>query len=106
MRGGRRCGCIQLEPEPYLRAAGVVTEVCVDFPALSAIEAGYEVFVVTDASGTFNEVTRHAAWARMATAGAQMMSWFAVACELHPTGATTSRAWARSSPITFRTIGT
>jgi nicotinamidase-related amidase len=38
--------------------AGVVTEVCVVFPALSAIEAGYEVFVVTDASGTFNEVTR------------------------------------------------
>jgi nicotinamidase-related amidase len=63
--------------------AGVVTEVCVAFPALSAIEAGYEVFVVTDASGTFNETTRNAAWARMAAAGAQMMSWFGVACELH-----------------------
>ena len=63
--------------------AGVVTEVCVAFPALSAIEAGYEVFVVTDASGTFNEVTRHAAWARMAAAGVQLMSWFAVAGELH-----------------------
>ncbi|HET7832045.1 MAG TPA: isochorismate family cysteine hydrolase YcaC [Gallionella sp.] len=63
--------------------AGVVTEVCVAFPALSAIEAGYDVFVVTDASGTFNEVTRHAAWARMAAAGAQLMNWFGVACELH-----------------------
>lgn len=63
--------------------AGVVTEVCVTFPALSAIEAGYEVFVVTDASGTFNEVTRHAAWSRMAAAGVQLMSWFVVACELH-----------------------
>jgi nicotinamidase-related amidase len=63
--------------------AGVVTEVCVAFPALSAIEAGFEAFVVTDASGTFNEVTRHAAWARMAAAGVQMMSWFGVACELH-----------------------
>jgi len=63
--------------------AGVVTEVCVAFPALSAIEAGYEVFVVTDASGTFNEVTRHAAWARMAAAGVQLMNWFGVACELH-----------------------
>ncbi len=48
--------------------AGVVTEVCVAFPALSALEEGYEVFVVTDASGTFNEVTRHAAWNRMAAA--------------------------------------
>jgi nicotinamidase-related amidase len=63
--------------------AGVVTEVCVAFPALSAVEAGYEVFVVTDASGTFNEVTRHAAWARMAAAGVQLMNWFGVACELH-----------------------
>ena len=63
--------------------AGVVTEVCVAFPALSALEEGYEVFVVTDASGTFNEVTREAAWNRMAEAGAQLMSWFAVACELH-----------------------
>lgn len=63
--------------------AGVVTEVCVAFPALSAIEEGFEVFVVTDASGTFNEVTRLAAWQRMSAAGAQLMTWFGVACELH-----------------------
>ncbi|MEZ4600106.1 MAG: isochorismate family cysteine hydrolase YcaC [Syntrophotaleaceae bacterium] len=63
--------------------AGIVTEVCVAFPALSALEEGYEVFVVTDASGTFNEVTRHSAWERMSAAGAQLMSWFGVACELH-----------------------
>ena len=63
--------------------AGVVTEVCVAFPALSAIEEGYEVFIVTDASGTFNSITRDAAWSSMAEAGAQLMTWFAVACELH-----------------------
>ncbi|MCU0574840.1 MAG: isochorismatase family protein [Syntrophobacteraceae bacterium] len=63
--------------------AGVVTEVCVAFPALSALEEGFNVFVVTDASGTFNEVTRHSAWSRMSAAGAQLMTWFAVACELH-----------------------
>ncbi len=63
--------------------AGVVTEVCVAFPVLSAIEEGFDVFVVTDASGTFNEVTRDAAWRRMEQAGAQLMSWFGVACELH-----------------------
>ncbi len=63
--------------------AGVVTDVCVAFPALSALEAGYEVFAVTDASGTFNEAVRHAAWARMASAGVQLMNWFSVACELH-----------------------
>lgn len=63
--------------------AGVVTEVCVAFPALSALEEGYEVFVVTDASGTFNEITQQAAWHRMSAAGAQLMLWFGVACELH-----------------------
>ncbi|ABE46640.1 isochorismate family cysteine hydrolase YcaC [Polaromonas sp. JS666] len=63
--------------------AGVVTEVCVAFPALSALAEGFEVFVVTDASGTFNEVTRHSAWNRMSEAGAQLMTWFGLACELH-----------------------
>ncbi|MGV3344715.1 isochorismate family cysteine hydrolase YcaC [Enterobacteriaceae bacterium LUAb1] len=63
--------------------AGVVTEVCVAFPALSAIEAGFDVFVITDASGTFNEITRHSAWERMSQAGVQLMTWFGAACELH-----------------------
>lgn len=63
--------------------AGVVTDVCVAFPTLSALEAGYEVFVVVDASGTFNPMVRDVAVTRMAHAGAQMMNWFSVACELH-----------------------
>ncbi|MCA3272864.1 MAG: hydrolase [Roseomonas sp.] len=66
-----------------LLIAGVVTEVCVAFVALSAIEAGFEVFVVTDASGTFNAIARDSAWDRMSAAGAQLVNWFAVACELH-----------------------
>ena len=66
-----------------LLIAGVVTEVCVAFPALSALAEGYDVFVVTDASGTFNAMTRDAAWDRMSQAGAQLMTWFGVACELH-----------------------
>ena len=63
--------------------AGVVTEVCVAFPALSALEEGFEVFVITDASGAFNAMTRDAAWQRMTAAGAQLMTWFGAACELH-----------------------
>jgi len=63
--------------------AGVVTEVCVAFPALSALAEDFEVFVVTDASGTFDELTRQASWDRMSKAGAQLMTWFGVACELH-----------------------
>ncbi|GGD63494.1 isochorismate family cysteine hydrolase YcaC [Lacimicrobium alkaliphilum] len=63
--------------------AGVVTEVCVAFPTLSALAEGFDVFVVTDASGTFNELTRDSAWDRMSSAGAQLITWFGVACELH-----------------------
>jgi nicotinamidase-related amidase len=63
--------------------AGIVTEVCVAFPALSAVEAGYEVFVVTDASGTFDAASRQAAWMRMSAAGVQLVNWFAAASELH-----------------------
>ena len=59
--------------------AGVVTDVCVAFPTLSALAEGFDVFVVTDASGTVQQ----AAWSRMTQAGAQMMNWFSVACELH-----------------------
>ncbi|SOC51539.1 Nicotinamidase-related amidase [Chromohalobacter canadensis] len=66
-----------------LLIAGVVTDVCVAFPALAAREAGYEVFVVTDASGTFNSIVRDAAWDRMSQAGVQLMNWFSVAGELH-----------------------
>ena len=63
--------------------AGIVTEVCVAFPALSALEAGYEVFVITDASGTFDAASRHSAWLRMSAAGAQLLNWFAASAELH-----------------------
>jgi len=63
--------------------AGVVTEVCVAFPTLSALAEDFDVFVVTDASGTFNELTRDSALDRMSAAGAQLITWFGVACELH-----------------------
>jgi len=74
---------IKATGKKQLIIAGVVTEVCVAFPALSALAEGFEVFVVTDASGTFNELTRESAWHRMTQAGAQLMTWFGLACELH-----------------------
>ncbi|KAI8047721.1 nicotinamidase-like amidase [Gilbertella persicaria] len=62
--------------------SGIVTDVCVTFVSLSAKKAGYEVFVVTDASGTFSEAVRDASWLRMQQGGIQLMNWFGVACEL------------------------
>ncbi len=63
--------------------AGVVTEVCVTFPTLSALAEDFDVFVITDASGTFNQLTRDSALDRMSQAGAQLMTWFGASCELH-----------------------
>lgn len=66
-----------------LLIAGIVTDVCVAFPALSAIEEGFDVFVVVDASGTFNKDMRDAALMRIVQAGAQTLSWFSAVSELH-----------------------
>ncbi|MCU4767562.1 hydrolase [Bacillus toyonensis] len=73
---------IEATGKKQLIIAGVVTDVCVAFPALSAINAGYEVFVVTDASGTFSKQVADAALMRMAHGGVQLMNWFSIAAEL------------------------
>ena len=62
--------------------AGVVTEVCVAFPALSAVNEGYEVFVSVDASGTSSQQVANAALTRMAHGGVQLLNWFSIAGEL------------------------
>ncbi|CEP13464.1 hypothetical protein [Parasitella parasitica] len=78
--------CLSLAPHLFMVdlniGFGNVTDVCVTFVSLSAKKAGYEVFVVTDASGTFSEAVRDASWLRMQQAGIQLMNWFGVACEL------------------------
>ena len=73
---------IEATGKKQLIIAGVVTDVCVAFPALSAVNAGYEVFVATDASGTFSKQVANASLMRMAHCGVQLMNWFSVACEL------------------------
>ena len=62
--------------------SGITTDVCVAFAALSALDAGYEVYVVVDASGSMNADTQTASIARMSQAGAVMGTWFAISCEL------------------------
>lgn len=44
--------------------------------------AGAQVYVVVDACGTFNEGVRDAALQRLSSAGAVLINWFALACEL------------------------
>lgn len=45
--------------------AGVVTDVCLMFPALSAVAEGYDVYAVVDASGTWNDAVAQASIHRM-----------------------------------------
>ncbi|TFK24047.1 ycaC protein [Coprinopsis marcescibilis] len=62
--------------------AGIVTDVCTAFLALSLAEEGYEVFANDDASGAFNKRAADAANDRMRAAGIQILSMFAIAGEL------------------------
>jgi nicotinamidase-related amidase len=62
--------------------AGIVTDVCVAHPAFSAVNAGYEVFAVTDASGNVSKQVANAALMRMANGGVKLTNWFSVASEL------------------------
>ncbi|TFK24160.1 ycaC protein [Coprinopsis marcescibilis] len=62
--------------------AGIVTEVCTAFVALSLAEEGYEVFANDDASGAFTRRAADAANDRMRAAGIQVLSMFAIIGEV------------------------
>jgi nicotinamidase-related amidase len=83
--------------------SGITTDVCVAFAALSAIDAGYEVYVVVDASGCQNADVQMASLMRMSNAGATMGTWFALSCELlsdwrHKTGAESAKLFIDHMP--------
>ena len=65
--------------------AGVWTSVCVMFPALDAVAAGYKVYAVIDASGDPSEMASRVTIARFAQAGVIVTSTNAVLCEVHRT---------------------
>lgn len=68
--------------------AGLWTEVCVAMPVIQALGEGWEVTVVTDACGGVSVESHEVAIQRMIAAGANMMTWLAVAAEWQ-------RDWAR-----------
>lgn len=83
--------------------SGITTDVCVAFAALSALDAGYEVYVVVDASGSMNQDTQTAALMRMSEAGAEIGTWFALSCELlsdwrNPEGKATAKLFIDHMP--------
>lgn len=69
--------------------AALWTEVCGVMPVLSAIEEGYDVFFVTDASGGVTKEAHDMAVQRMVQAGAVPITWLQYMLELQ-------RDWART----------
>jgi len=61
--------------------AGLWTEVCVTMPTLEAISDGFEVYVVTDASGGTTKEAHDMAVMRMVQAGAVPVTWQQVMLE-------------------------
>jgi len=68
--------------------AGLWTEVCVAMPAIQALGEGWDVTVVTDACGGVSVESHQVGIQRMIAAGANVMTWMAVAAEWQ-------RDWAR-----------
>ena len=69
--------------------AGLWTEICVAMPAIQAAGEGWDVTVVTDASGGVSVEAHEVALQRMTAAGVNLMTWLAVAAEWQ-------RDWARA----------
>lgn len=61
--------------------AGLWTDNCVMLPALSALAEGFEVYVVTDASGDYDPVSHERAVQRLVQAGAIPITWLPVMLE-------------------------
>jgi nicotinamidase-related amidase len=72
--------------------AALWTEVCLAFPALDALDEGYEVYPVVDAVGGTSPEAHRAGLQRTVQAGAQPTSWVSLACELQ-------RDWARVDTV-------
>jgi nicotinamidase-related amidase len=73
--------------------AALWSEMCLAMPAIQAMGEGYDVYVVTDASGGVSVEAHDMAIRRLAAAGAQPITWLGMAGELQ-------RDWARTAKLT------
>ncbi|RWN47479.1 MAG: hydrolase [Mesorhizobium sp.] len=72
--------------------AGLWTEICVAMPVIQALGEGWDVTVIADASGGTSVEAHQVAIQRMIAAGANMMTWLALASEWQ-------RDWARTEHV-------
>jgi nicotinamidase-related amidase len=72
--------------------AALWSEMCLAQPAIHAMGEGYDVYAVTDASGGVSPEAHDMAIRRLVAAGAQPITWLAMAGELQ-------RDWARTEKL-------
>ena len=72
--------------------AALWTEICLAMPVVQALGEGYEVYIVTDASGGVSIEAHEMAIQRMIQAGAVPITWTVMASELQ-------RDWARTATV-------
>lgn len=72
--------------------AALYTEICLAMPVLHALGEGYEVYIVTDASGGISAEAHDMAVRRMVQAGAVPITWLVFGSELQ-------RDWAREGTV-------
>lgn len=72
--------------------AALWTEICLAMPVIQALGEGYEVYIVTDASGGVSLEAHEMAVLRMVQAGAVPITWTVFASELQ-------RDWARTETV-------
>lgn len=90
----QRAGIVNAWSDPKFAAAvkatgrkqlimgGVTTDICLVFPSISAVEAGYEVQAVMDASGSAYEIQEDMARRRMERAGVVLTTTNTIIAEL------------------------
>jgi len=72
--------------------AALWTEICLAFPAIHALGDGYDVYVVTDASGGVSVEAHERAIQRLVQAGAVPLTWMGAMSEWQ-------RDWAREATV-------
>jgi len=77
--------------------AGTLTSVCMAYPTLSALAAGYKVFCVIDASGNWSKMATDITVARVVQAGAHPIDTMAVVSELMST-------WNRPDAMDYASV--
>lgn len=82
--------------KPRIVLAGLWTSVCIVGPALSALDQGFEVFVIADACGDISTEAHNRAMDRMVQAGAQPITSLQYLLEMQ-------RDWARTETYDLTT---